>query len=109
MSALELTGTQRKMLRGLAHGLKPVTWIGKGGLSEGLVAEIDQALDAHELIKVKFNDLKDEKKALSAELADQLNAGSAGVVGHILILYRPAKEMKERRIRLPHPPSEVHR
>lgn len=103
MSELILTGSQRKYLRGLAHELKPVALLGKAGLSEGLSASIDHALACHELIKVKFNDAKDEKAAIVAELTDQLGAARVGIIGHVAILYRPAREAAERRIRLPEP------
>lgn len=101
MSALELSGAQRKYLRGLAHELKPVALLGKGGLSDGLVDSIDQALESHELIKLKLNDLKDEKAAIADELAERLGAGRVGIIGHVVMLYRPAREHKDRKIRLP--------
>ena len=60
----ELTGYQRKYLRGLAHNLKPAIIIGKKGITEPVITEIKEALNKHELIKIKFVDFKekDQKK-----------------------------------------------
>ena len=59
----ELTGKEKKYLRGLAHALNPVVIIGKNGFSEQIEAQIDEALTAHELIKIKFIDYIDEKNS----------------------------------------------
>ena len=97
----ELAGYQRKALRGMAHGLEPAVMVGQGGLHDALLASVEQALLAHELIKVRFVDHKDEKKALAATIAERCGAHLAGLVGHVAILYRPHPEAKKRRIRLP--------
>jgi len=97
---MQLTGAQRRYLRGAAHSLKPVVQIGKMGLVQGTLAEIETALKAHELIKVRFTDHKDRKQALSREIEKTLEVACAGLIGSIAILYRPNPE-KPRRIRLP--------
>ena len=99
--SMDLAGYQRRALRAAAHGLQPVAHVGKDGLSDTLVASVDEALAAHELIKVRFVDHKDDRKELAAALADRLDAGVAGVVGHVAILYRPHPEPDERRVHLP--------
>ena len=101
MSALELSSSHKKYLRGLAHELDPLVLVGKGGVSDGLLDNLDQALDSHELVKVKFNDWKDEKKELSAQLADRLDACQVGSIGNVAIFYRPARDEKKRHIQLP--------
>lgn len=53
----ELTSTQAKYLRGIAHGLKPVVFIGQKGLTDALIRSTEEAFDSHELIKIKFIDL----------------------------------------------------
>lgn len=53
----ELTSTQAKYLRGIAHGLKPVVFIGQKGLTDALIRSTEEAFDCHELIKIKFIDL----------------------------------------------------
>ena len=60
-----------------------------------------EALAAHELIKVRFVDDKERRRELAAELAEAVEAGLAGVVGHVAILYRPHPDAKKRRIELP--------
>jgi RNA-binding protein len=97
----ELTGTQRKYLRGLAHALKPVAQLGKGGLTEGFLEGLDQALDDHELVKLKFLDLKDQKREVCAEIESRLQAGCAGTIGHVAVFFRPARKPEKRKIRLP--------
>jgi RNA-binding protein len=97
----ELDGYQRRHLRGLAHPLKPVVMIGKEGLSEAVVAKTDAELRAHELIKVRFQAAKDEKREILRELAVQTLAEVVGVVGHVGILFRQNREPARRKIRVP--------
>jgi len=88
---LELTSRQRKRLRALAHPLEPVVLVGQDGLSEGLLQEVDRALLAHELIKVRMRK-PSEKDAMASELAESTGAALCGLVGHVAILYRPHPE-----------------
>ncbi|MBF0308807.1 MAG: ribosome assembly RNA-binding protein YhbY [Magnetococcales bacterium] len=96
-----LTGTQRKYLRGLAHGLNPVVTIGKDGVTPGVLGEVDRGLRDHELIKVRFGGFKEEKEALSQQIAESTGSDVAGMIGHVLILYRAAAEPEKRVIVLP--------
>lgn len=100
-NVLELTSAQRKYLRGLAHELDPVVLVGKGGLSDGALENLDAALDSHELVKVKFNDHKDQKKELARQAAERLGASEVGAIGHVVIFYRPSRDEKKRHIDLP--------
>ncbi len=86
-----LAGYQRKHLRKLAHGLKPVVSVGEGGLSEAVGRALDDALEHHELVKVKLHQPED-KKAAAAELARMGRAELCGLVGHTVILYRRNEE-----------------
>lgn len=95
-----LTSSQRKYLRGLAHHLEPVVRVGKSGLTEGLFGELDEALESHELIKVKFVDWKDKKRELSAEIDGRLGCEQVGKIGHVVVFYRPADDPEKRRIQL---------
>ncbi len=97
----DLTGAQKKHLRGLAHDLKPVVRIGHGGLSETVLAGLEEALESHELIKIKFSDFRDAKRQLTAEINAQLGSQQVGAVGHVVILYRQARDPEKRRLRLP--------
>ncbi len=93
-----LTSSQRKHLRGLAHGLKPVVQVGGAGVSEAVVEETREALLAHELIKVRLREPED-KKAMAAELAQRAGAELCGLVGHTVILYK--RHPEEPKIKVP--------
>ena len=82
-----LSGKQRKHLRGLAHSMEPIVSVGAAGASAAVLAQIDAALEAHELIKVRLRD-PDDKKAMAAEIAERTRSTACGLVGHVVILYR---------------------
>ncbi len=102
-SSPALTGAQRKWLRGQAHNLRPVVQLGRQGLSEAVLAQIDAALEAHELIKVQAPAPRQEKEELAARLRDRLGAEAVGIIGHVLILYRRHPDPERRRIVPPRP------
>ncbi len=93
-----LNSTTRKKLRGLAHSFDPVIYIGQKGLTEELVLATDDALNTHELIKVKFNDHKKDKKTLSEDLAQKIQGHIVGMVGNVVVLYREHPDEKKRKI-----------
>lgn len=86
---LELTSAQKRYLRGIAHGLKPVVLVGAKGVTPGLVAETVEALQIHELIKVKVaaGD-RDTRDAWIAELTAACEASLVNRIGNIGLLYR---------------------
>jgi RNA-binding protein len=100
MKMTELTSKQRQYLRGLAHPLAPVVRVGKGGLTDAVIAETGKSLESHELIKVRLevDDSKGRREAADS-LASATNAQIAGVVGKVAILYRQRAEKPE--IKLP--------
>ena len=71
---IELTSKQRKNLEKLAHDLQPVVIVGGAGVTDGLVSMVENSLAAHELIKIKFNEYKDEIRELTAELCEKCDA-----------------------------------
>lgn len=93
-----MTSAQRKRLRSLAHHLDPVVMIGKHGLTDTVISATNDALDAHELIKVRFLEHKDEKKALTEQLTEATRSELAGLVGHVAILYRQHEDPEKRKI-----------
>ncbi len=99
-SSLTLSSRQRKHLRGLAHGLSPVVLIGVKGLAAEQVKAVEEALLAHELIKVRFLEHKDkeEKRKLIDAIVEATGAVVAGIIGHVAILYRPHPDPAKRRI-----------
>ena len=102
MPTLQLTPVQRKTLRSQAHHLDPVVMIGGDGLSPAVRKELDAALTAHGLIKVRvFSDSRDARQALLEEAAEALGAAPVQHIGKLLVLWRPvppkAKETREDR------------
>lgn len=95
-----LTNAQTRFLRGQAHGLKAMLQVGGKGISDALVAEVDGALEHHELIKVKVaaGD-REVRDAMVGELAQRAGAALVQRIGHTAVLYRPSKD--NRRIVLP--------
>ena len=86
---MALTGTQIRQLRSLAHHLNPVILIGKADVTDALVKQTEQALDAHELIKCAVQDGSDlsAREAANA-LAEHVNAEVVQIIGHRFALYR---------------------
>ncbi len=106
MPAIQLTPAQRKDKRADAHHLDPVVMIGGDGLTPAVVREIDAALNAHGLIKVRvFSDERETRATFFAGLADTLSAAPIQHIGKLLVLWRPMppKEKIEREDRKPGP------
>jgi len=82
-----LTGRQRRHLKGLAQRLAPAVHVGDAGVTEGVLHALDQALRAHELVKVRMRQPED-KKAMAARLAEASGAHLLGLVGHTVVLFR---------------------
>lgn len=99
----KLEGFQRKYLRGVAHGLKPVVFIGQKGLTPEVLLSAEKAFERHELIKVKFNDFKekDEKTEISGRIEKETGAENVGMTGHTVVFYRQQEDPEKRRISLP--------
>jgi len=93
MPEIQLTPRERQALKARAHALKPVVLLGAAGLSAAALKEIDRALAAHELIKVRVpGDDRDEREALFAEVAEALSAARVQAIGKLLLFYRPAPD-----------------
>jgi RNA-binding protein len=106
MPAIRLSPAERKTQRALAHHLDPVVLVGGDGLTPAVLKELDAALAAHGLIKVRvFSDDRVAREAMLARCADELNAAPIQHIGKLLVLWRPlpAKEKVEREGRLPGP------
>ena len=92
---MNLTNKQKQYLKGLAHSLKPVVQLGGNGLTEGVLAEIENALSFHELIKVKIpTDDREEKKLIAEAIVGETKAVNVQTIGHVLVIYRPSEENK---------------
>ena len=94
-----LNKAQLKFLRGQSHQIKPIFQVGKQGLSEAFVTQIDQALEKRELIKFTVLQNSDETPEEVAEaVAAALEAEVVQVIGNIGILYRPSSQAKYREL-----------
>ena len=80
---------QRAHLKAKAHALEPVVQIGQGGASTSVVAEVDRALTAHGLIKVRLAGDRDERAELANALSEGTGASIVQQVGRIVVLWRP--------------------
>ena len=96
---MKLTDQQKRHLRGLGHALKPVVILGNAGLTENVLAEIDQALTHHELIKVRINAAdREQRTAIIDAICEQTKGDPVQCIGHILLIFR--RNPKKRRISL---------
>ena len=95
---IELTSKQRKYLEKEAHDLQPVVIVGGAGVTEGLVQMTDNSLAAHELIKIKFNEYKDEKNELTQKICTATDATLVRIIGNRAILYKQAEKPEDRKI-----------
>ena len=88
-----LTSRERAHLKARAHALEPGVHVGNSGLTDALIAEVDRALTAHELIKVKVA-AEDRKArvAIGDEICARTEAAAVHRVGKVLILWRPRPE-----------------
>jgi putative YhbY family RNA-binding protein len=101
---LEISPHERRALRAQAHHLHPVVTIGQHGLTPTVLTEIDLALNAHGLIKVRvFLDDRDERELLLAEIADGLDAAAVQHIGKLFVLWRPQPETAPEPAKVPRP------
>ena len=86
---MSLSGKQRRYLRSLGHALNPVVHIGRGGLTDEVVAAIASALETHELIKIKVGPASElDREEAAAKAAEATGAQVAQVLGNTALLYR---------------------
>ena len=86
-----LTPAQRQFLKGLAHSRQPVVMIGSQGLTAAVLKEVDQALKAHELIKIKAaSDEAETRRAWLEEICTATAAEPVQQIGKVLVIYRAA-------------------
>ncbi|MED5534672.1 MAG: YhbY family RNA-binding protein [Pseudomonadota bacterium] len=90
---MPLSQTQCKHLRRLSHSLKPVVSVGGSGLTDNLLAELENALNHHELIKVRVRvGDRDRRDALLDDLINQSKATLLQRIGNVALLYREAEK-----------------
>ncbi|EIJ68357.1 ribosome assembly RNA-binding protein YhbY [Pasteurella bettyae] len=93
--SITLSTKQKQFLKSLAHHLNPVVMLGGNGLTEGVLAEIDNALAHHELIKVKISGSdRDTKQLIVDAIVRETQSTAVQLIGHVLILYRQSENNK---------------
>jgi RNA-binding protein len=91
--SVALTSAQNRFLRGQAHGLKALMQVGGKGVTPALLAELDEVLERHELVKVKVGaEDREARDAMIAELATRTGAALVQRIGHTATLFRPSRE-----------------
>ena len=95
---IELTSKQRKALEKIAHDIEPVVIVGAAGVTDGVIKMVQTSLDAHELIKIKFNEYKDEKTELTQKICTKTDATLVRIIGNRAILYKQAEKPEDRKI-----------
>ncbi len=96
---MELSASQQRYLRGLTHDINPVVMVGEKGLSKNVMAEIEKALDHHELIKIRLRTDRENRKTLCRDIAERFNAMTVHSIGQVSCFYRP--KPKKQVITLP--------
>lgn len=95
---LKLTPAERSELRSQAHALNPVVLIGEAGLTPAVLKEIDAALNAHGLIKVRvFGDDREARVGMYETICAELGAAPVQHIGKLLVMFRPKKEDEKQR------------
>jgi RNA-binding protein len=95
-----LTGKQKRFLRSKAHHIHPIFQVGKGGVNENMVKQVEEALEARELIKVSvLQNCEDDKNTVAEELSGGTKAELVQVIGSTIVLYK--ESLNQKRIELP--------
>lgn len=97
---IELTSKQRKVLEKQAHDLNPVVIVGQQGITDNLVKMVADSLKAHELIKVKFNEYKEDRRQYSEDIAERTDSTLVRVIGNVAVFYKENEDPEKRHIKL---------
>ena len=94
---MPLNNEQKKQYKSIGHHLNPVLIVAENGLTEGVLAELDRALNDHELIKVKFAITeRDDRRALIDELCQQSHSELVQIIGKMALVYRKAAKQNRQ-------------
>lgn len=95
-----LTGKQKRFLRGKAHHLNPIFQVGKTGVNENMIQQVNEALEKRELIKVQIlQNCMEDKEDVAVEMSEGTDAEVVQIIGNVIVLYKESEENKE--IQLP--------
>ena len=84
----ELPNATVRKLKAVAQRLDPIAKVGKAGLTSEFLKHLDNSLAAHELIKIRFEEFREQKHELSEEIAKQTHSHLVWIVGHVAVFYR---------------------
>lgn len=91
-----LTGKQKRYLRSLAHNIDPIFQIGKAGINDNMISQIDETLENRELIKIHIlQNNFDDKNDLAQTLSQATNSEVVQVIGSMIVIYRESQENRE--------------
>ena len=96
-----LKGPLLRTLKARAQRLDPLIRLGRNGPSGAFYAALDAALEQHELVKIKFEEFKEQKKALSPQIATRSGSHIVMRVGNVLVLYRPRPDPTNKDLKNP--------
>ncbi|QNN24676.1 YhbY family RNA-binding protein [Planctomycetales bacterium ZRK34] len=99
---MTLTSKQRKTLRGLGQKRPDDARLGKSGLTDGFIENLNELLDRRELVKLRFTDVEGAmRQTLADEVCQRVGAECAGVIGRTMLLYRANPELEDgQRVRI---------
>jgi RNA-binding protein len=91
-----LTGKQKRFLRSKAHHLNPIFQVGKGGVNDNMIKQIDEVLEARELIKVSIlQNCEDDRDTVAEQLSRGAKAELVQIIGNTIVLYKESRENKQ--------------
>ena len=93
-----LTNPQIRKLKAMAQRLEPMLHVGKAGLSDGFFKTLEDALESHELVKLRFGGPKEQKEELAPLIAEKTRSHRIMRVGHVLVLYRQQPDPAKRKV-----------
>ncbi len=98
---IKLSSNQRRFLRARANRLRAMVMVGKAGLTDQVLAQVDHALENHELIKVKLLPVGDDPRLLADEVANATGSTLVMQIGGVAVLYRQHPDREQRKVLLP--------
>jgi RNA-binding protein len=95
----ELNNAQIRKLKGMAQRMDASLKVGKQGLSDGFIKTLNEELDRHELVKLKFVEFKEQRKELAPLLAEKTQSHLVTLLGNVVVLYRPNPDESKQKIK----------
>ena len=95
----ELNNAQIRKLKGMAQKMDPTQKVGKNGLSPAFIQSVNQELDRHELVKIKFAEFKEQRKELAPQLAEKTGTYLVTLLGNTVVLYRANEQPVKQKIK----------